>query len=84
MLTTRLAMITFIYQRLFSPLSMEIRKISKKRLSLMKFTRYIRKNIELIFELADIRKMSSKILQAIISVRTETRCLMKFGTKILL
>ena len=66
LLTARLAMITFIYQGLFKPLSMEIRKISKKRLSLMKFTRYIRKNIELIFKLADIRKQSDETLQAII------------------
>ena len=66
LLTARLTMITFIYQGLFKPLSMEIRTISKKRLSLMKFTRYIRKNIELIFELADFRKQSEKTLQAVI------------------
>jgi len=66
LLTARLTMITFIYQRLFSPLYMEIRKISKKRLSLMKFTQYIRKNIELIFKLADIPKLSQKALHAII------------------
>ncbi len=46
--------------------SITIQKISKKQLSLMKFTRYIRKNIELIFKLADIRKQSEKTLQAII------------------
>ncbi len=66
LLTARLAMITFIYQGLFNPLSMEIRKISKKHLSLMKFTRYIRKNIVIIFKIADIRKMSKKRLLAII------------------
>ncbi len=66
LLTARLAMITFIYQGLFNPLSMEIRKISKKQLSLMWFTRYIRKNIEIIFKIADIRKMSKKRLLAII------------------
>ncbi len=32
----------------------------------MKFTRYIRKNIELIFKLADIRKRNEKTLRAII------------------
>ena len=32
----------------------------------MKFTRYIRKNIELIFKLADFRKQSEKTLQAVI------------------
>ncbi len=66
LLTARLIMITFIYQRLFSPLSSVIRKISIKQLSLMKFTRYIRKNIELIFEFADIAKVSKKRIQAII------------------
>ncbi len=35
LLTARLTMITFIYHGLFKPLSMEIRKISDKRLSLM-------------------------------------------------
>ena len=59
-------MITFIYQGLFKPLYMEIRKISKKQLSLMKFTRYIRKNIKIIFKIADIQKISEKRLQAII------------------
>ncbi len=66
LLTARLVMITFIYQGLFKPLSMEVRKISKRRLSLMKFTRYIRKNIELIFKLANIRKAGRKTLHAII------------------
>ncbi|MDM8557132.1 transposase [Desulfococcaceae bacterium HSG7] len=70
LLTARLTMITFIYHGLFKPLSMEIRKISKKRLSLMKFTRYIRKNIEIIFKLADIRNIREETLPAIIRYRT--------------
>ncbi len=65
-LTARLTMITFIYHGLFKPLSMETRKISKKRLSLMKFTRYIRKNIEIIFNIADIGNINKETLLAII------------------
>lgn len=66
LLTARQIMITFIYQRLFSPLSSMIRKISNRCLSLMKFTRYIRKNVKLIFEFADIAKVSEKRIQALI------------------
>lgn len=54
LLTARLIMIVFIYHRLFRPLSMKIREISDKRLSLMKFTRYIRKNLNVIHKLSDI------------------------------
>lgn len=70
LLTARLIMITFIYQGLFSPLSSLIRKISNKRLSLMKFTRYIRKNIKLIFELSDIAKVSEKRIKGLIKYCT--------------
>ncbi len=82
LLTARLATITFIYQRLFSLLSVEIRKISKKQLSLMKFTRYIRKNTKLIFILADIATLSEKTLLAIIKYCTyDHRKRINFETK---
>ncbi len=58
LLTARLTMIVFIYQRLFRPLSTRIKeRFEKKRLSLMKFSNHIRKNLEFIYELLDIQNI---------------------------
>lgn len=59
-------MTVFIYQRLFRPLSLKIKNISEKRLSLMKFTRYIRKNINFIYKVAYIQNISEKTIKAVI------------------
>lgn len=66
LLTARLIMIVFIYQRLFWPLSIKIKNRSEKRLSLMKFTRHIRKNINFIFKVIDIQNISEKTIKAVI------------------
>jgi hypothetical protein len=66
LLTARLIMIVIIYQRLFRPLSLKIKNISKKRLSLMKFSRHIQKNINFIFKVIDIQNISEKTIKAVI------------------
>ena len=63
--TARLIMIVFIYQRLFNPLSIEIKKAGK-RLSLMKFTLYIRNNIEVIHKILNVHNIDEKTIKALI------------------
>jgi len=73
LLTARLITIVFIYQRLFKPLSIEIKKISEKRLSLMKFSRYIQNNLNAIYRIVDIQNMSKKTMHAMIRFCTYDR-----------
>jgi len=83
LLTARLIMSVFIYHRLFRPLSACIRKISKKRLSLMKFTNYIRKNLNFIYELVDVQNISKKTVRVAIKYCTyESRKRSNFETRL--
>lgn len=83
LLTARLIMIVFIYHRLFSPLSIKIRKISEKQLSLMKFSRYIRQNLTIIYKISDMQNISEKTIQAIIRFCTyDTRKRKNFETQL--
>ena len=65
LLTARFIMITIFYQKLYLPLSQEIRKTTTKQLSLMKFMRYIRQNIEMVHELLDQRTWTKNSLEAL-------------------
>ena len=83
LLTARLIMIVFIYHRLFRPLSLKIKEISKKRLSLMKFSRHIRKNINFIYKVIDIENISEKTIKAVIRFCTyDSRKRKNFETRI--
>jgi hypothetical protein len=66
LLTARLIMIVFINQRLYGPLSELVKKKSEKRLSLMKFTRFIRRNIKFIYKILNIEKSPGRTLKAIV------------------
>jgi hypothetical protein len=83
LLTARLIMIVFIYHRLFNPLSEKIKEISEKQLSLMKFTRYIRQNLRVIYKLSDIQNISEKTIQAVIRFCTyDSRKRKNFETRL--
>lgn len=83
LLTARLIMIVFIYQRLFWPLSIKIKNRSEKRLSLMKFTRHIRKNINFIYKVLDIQNVSEKTIKAVIRFCTyDSRKRKNFETRL--
>lgn len=83
LLTARLIMIVFIYQRLFRPLSEVVRSKSEKRLSLMKFTRYILKNIEFMYQILDIGNISEKTVNTAIRYCTyDTRKRTNFETRL--
>jgi len=66
LLTARFIMIVIFYQKLYLPLSNEIRKTTPKQLSLMKFMRYIRQNIEKLPELLDQRMWTTNSLEALV------------------
>jgi len=59
-------MIVFLNQHLFNPLSNKIKTISDKRLSMMKFMRYISKNLNVIPRILDIQNVSNDVLLALI------------------
>jgi hypothetical protein len=83
LLTARLTMIVLIYHRLFRPLSELIKKISEKRLSLMKFTNHIRKNLEFIYELLDFQNISEKTVNIAIRYCTyDSRKRKNFETRL--
>ena len=83
LLTARLIMIVFIYQRLFAPLFLKIKEISEKQLSLMKFSRYIRQNLNVIYKISDIQNISEKTIQVVIRFCTyDSRKRKNFETQI--
>ena len=71
LLTARFIMIIIFYQKLYLPLSQEIRKTTTKQLSLMKFMRYIRQNIEILHELLDQRTWTTDSLEAVVRYCTQ-------------
>ena len=82
LLTARFIMITIFYHKLYLPLSLEVHKITTKQLSLMKFMRYIRQNIERLSELLDNRKWKTGILDALVRYCTyDKRKRVTFVTK---
>ena len=66
LIKARFIMIVFLNQRLFNPLSSKIKTISDKRLSIMKFMRYISKNLNVIPRILDIQNVSNDALLALI------------------
>lgn len=70
LLRARFIMIVIINQHLFNPLMSRIKKISDKHLSMMKFMRYISKNIDIIQRISDIQNISYNALQALINYCT--------------
>ena len=66
LIKARFIMIVFLNQRLFNPLSSKIKTISDKRLSMMKFMRYISKNLNVIPRILDIQNVSNDALLALI------------------
>ena len=83
LLTARLIMIVFINQRLYGPLSELAKKKSEKRISLMKFTRFIRRNIDFIYKIINIEKSPGKTLGTIVKYCTyDTRRRPNFETQL--
>ncbi len=70
LLTARFIMIVVFYHKLYLPLSFQIRKTTTKQLSLMKFMRYIKQNIEILPELLDHRTWTTDNLAAIVRYST--------------
>ena len=66
LITARLIMITFINHKLFNIVFQKVRATSMKTLSMMKFMRYISKNLETIGRLIDSNAINGKTLNAII------------------
>jgi len=66
LIKARFIMIVFLNQRLFNPLSSKIKTISDKRLSMMKFMRYVSKNLNVIPRILDIQNVSNDALLALI------------------
>jgi len=66
LLRARLIMIVCINQHFFNPLSQKIKTISDKRLSMMKFMRYISKNLSILNKISSVQNVSEEILQALI------------------
>lgn len=82
LITARLIMITFINHKLFNIVFQKVRNTSDKTLSMMKFMRYISKNLETIGRLIDSKTISDKTLQAITRFCTyEQRKRVNFETK---
>ena len=52
-------MIVFLNHHIFNPLSSKIKKISDKRFSMMKFMRYISKNLNVIPRISGIQNVSN-------------------------
>ncbi len=65
LIKARFIMIIFINHHLFKPLSYKIRKISNIYLSMMKFMRYISKNLSVIPKISDIENISNDSLKAV-------------------
>ena len=83
LLTARFIMITIFYQKLYLPLSHEIRKTTTKQLSLMKFMRYVRQNIEILHELLDQRKWTTNSLEPVVRYCTyDRRKRLNFATRL--
>lgn len=66
LIKARFIMIVFLSQHLFKPLSSKIKIISDKRFSMMKFMRYISKNLNVIPRISDIQNISNDALNALI------------------
>jgi hypothetical protein len=82
LLRARLIMIILFNQHLFNPLSRKIKKISDKQLSMMKFMRYISKNIDTIPRISDLQNIGEKAIQALIKYCTyDKRNRLNFETK---
>jgi hypothetical protein len=64
LLKARLIMITLAYERLYLPLSHKLRKTSKQWLSLIKFMRYITKNLELFPNHLNSKTLSPRLCSA--------------------
>jgi len=66
LIRARFIMIVLVNQHLFNPLLGKIKKISDKQFSMMKFMRYISRNINVIPKISDIQNISNNVLQALI------------------
>ena len=70
LIRARFIMIILLNQHIFNPLSQKIIKLSDKRLSMMKFMRYISINMDVINKILDLKNISKKTIQAIIKYCT--------------
>lgn len=66
LIKARFIMIVFLSQHLFKPLSNKIKTISDKRFSMMKFMRYIIKNLNVIPRISDTQNISNDSLNALV------------------
>jgi len=82
LIRARFIMIIMVNQHIFNPLSFKIRKISDKQLSMMKFMRYISKNLDVIYMISGISNISNRILKALLRYCTyDKRKRLNFETK---
>ena len=65
LICARLIMATLFVHRIFNRLSGVVKKSSGKTLSMMKFMRYISKNLDVIGRLVNIEKISNRTIEAI-------------------
>jgi hypothetical protein len=65
LITARLIMILLFYQCAFTPLDDKVFELSKKRLSLMKFMRYVQKNLLSLVKMFDPHCWDSLFLEAL-------------------
>lgn len=66
LLRARFIMIIILNQHLLNPILFRIKEISDKKISLMKFMRYMSKNIDAILVISDIYNISDKFIRAIV------------------
>lgn len=66
LLNARLIMITLIYQKLYMPLLSQLYRTKGKVVSLLKFTRYTTRNLEILPRLSNSLTTSAELLEAVL------------------
>jgi hypothetical protein len=82
LLRARFIMIIILNQHILNPVLCKIKEISDKKISMMKFMRYISKNIDVILMISDIHNIRDKTIKALLKYCTyEKRERLNFETK---
>ena len=82
LLRARFIMIIILNQHILNPVLCKIKEISNKKISMMKFMRYMSKNIDVILLISDIHNISDKTIKALLKYCTyEKRERLNFETK---
>jgi hypothetical protein len=66
LLQARLIMITLSYEKLFTPIARRLYRKTGKRLSLMKFTRYVTQNLPILIRLLNAHRPCSTLTEALL------------------